>query len=89
MPDIKTRDVVKGAIRTIDKSATAAQRMKDAYIRTKRKAENSVYSSDDSTSEYAADCVSDGAETVLHEAGHQLHRQGKRRLALPRRISPM
>lgn len=78
MPDIKTRDVVKGAIRTIDKSATAAQRMKDAYIRTKRKAENSVYSSDDSTSEYAADCVSDGAETVLHEAGHQLHRQGKK-----------
>lgn len=78
MPDIKTRDVVKGTVKTIDKSATAAQRMKDAYIRTKRKAENSVYSAEDSPSEYAADRVSESAETVLHETGHQLHRRGQK-----------
>ena len=78
MPDIKTRDVVKGTVKTIDKSATAAQRMKDAYIRTKRKAENNVYSVEDSPSEYATDRVSEGAETVLHETGHQLHQQGKK-----------
>lgn len=78
MPDIKTRDVVNGTIRTIDKSVTAAQRMKDAYIRTKRKAENSIYSSEGSPSEYAADHVSEGAETALHETCHQLHRQGQK-----------
>ena len=38
MPDIKTKNVVKGTVKTIDKSAVAAERMKDAYIaqRTKR-----------------------------------------------------
>ncbi len=78
MPDIKTRDVVKSTVKAIDKSSTAAQRMKDAYIRTKRKAENSAHSAEDSPSEYAADRVSEGAETVLHETGHQFHQQGKK-----------
>jgi hypothetical protein len=78
MPDIKTWDVVKGTVKTIDKPATAAQRMKDAYIRTKRKAENSVYSAEDSPSEYAADRISDGTESVLHETGRQLHRHGQK-----------
>lgn len=38
MPDIKTRDVVKGTVKVIDKSAVAAERMKDAMsaLRTKR-----------------------------------------------------
>ena len=40
MPDIKTRDVVKGTVKVIDKSAVAAERMKDAYVRTKDKAEH-------------------------------------------------
>ena len=35
MADIKTRDVVTGTIKAIDKSAVAAERMKDAFIRTK------------------------------------------------------
>ena len=43
MPDIKTRDVVKGTVKVIDKSAVAAERMKNAYIRTKDKAEHSVF----------------------------------------------
>lgn len=32
MPDIKTRDIAKGTIKTIDKSAVAAERMKSAFI---------------------------------------------------------
>lgn len=69
---------MKGTVKTIDKSATAAQRMKDAYIRTKGKAENSVYSAEDSPREYAADHISEGTESVLHETGRQLHRQGQK-----------
>lgn len=42
MPDIKTRDVVKGTVKVIDKSAVAAERMKDAYVRTKDKAEHGI-----------------------------------------------
>lgn len=37
MPDIKTKDVVKGTIKKIDKAAVASQRMKQAYISTKDK----------------------------------------------------
>lgn len=48
MPDIKTKNVVKGTVKTIDKSAVAAERMKDAYIRTKDKAEHGVYSAEGS-----------------------------------------
>ena len=39
MADIKTKDNAKGTIRTIDKAAVATQRMKQAYIATKEKAE--------------------------------------------------
>lgn len=35
MPDIKTRDTVKGTIKTLDKAAVAGERMKEAYVRTK------------------------------------------------------
>ena len=35
MADIKTRDVVKGTIKKIDKAAIAADRMRSAYVQTK------------------------------------------------------
>jgi len=40
--DIKTRDTVKGTIKTLDKATVAGQKMKQAYIATKEKAERSV-----------------------------------------------
>ncbi|MDE6839110.1 MAG: hypothetical protein K2P33_12055 [Acutalibacter sp.] len=75
MPDIKTRDVVKGTVKTIDKSVTATQRMKDAYIRTRKKAEDTAHSDSGTPNEYAVDSVSDSAENVLYETAHQLQRQ--------------
>ena len=39
MADIKTRDAVKGTIKTLDKAAVASERMKSAYAKTKEKAE--------------------------------------------------
>ena len=35
MPDIKTREVVSGTIKALDRSTLAGQRMKDAYVQTK------------------------------------------------------
>lgn len=37
MADIKTRDVVKGTIKKIDKAAIAADRMRSAYVQTKER----------------------------------------------------
>lgn len=63
MPDIKTRDVVKGTIKTLDRSAVLGERMKEAYVRTKEKGENAVNSTDSSVDEYAADQLTGGVDT--------------------------
>ena len=78
VPDIKTKDVLQGTIKTVDRTALAGQRMKDAYIQTKHKAEHSVYSSESNTEEYAADQMTDAASTVAHEAVHQVDVQGQK-----------
>ena len=78
MPDIKTRDVVKGTVKAIDKSAVAAERMKDAYIRTKDKAEQGVFAAEGSPDEYAADRILSGTETAAHEAAHGLDKVGRK-----------
>ena len=76
--DIKTKDVLQNTIKTVDRTALAGQRMKDAYIQTKHKAEHSVYSSESNTEEYAADQMTDAASTVTHEAVHQVDVQGQK-----------
>lgn len=78
MPDIKTRDVVSGTIKTIDRSTLAGQRMKDAYVQAKDKAEHSVYSTESTSEEYASERIMDGASTVAREAVHQVDVQGHR-----------
>ena len=78
MADIKTRDAVKGTIKTIDKSAVAAERMKDAFIRTKEKADHSYYSAENSPEEYAAVRVTGGAEAVTFGATHEFDKHGRK-----------
>ena len=78
MPDIKTRDVVKGTVKAIDKSAIAAERMKDAYVRTKDIAEHGVFAAEVSPDEYAADRILGGTETAAHEAVHGLDKIGRK-----------
>ena len=78
MPDIKTRDAVKKTVKVIDKSAVAAERMKDAYVHTKDKAEHSVFAAESSPEEYAADRTLTGTETTAHKAVHGLDKAGRK-----------
>lgn len=78
MADIKTRDAVKGTIKTIDKAAIASERMKSAYAKTKDKAEQSYYADENSATEYATDRVSGAAERITHEGIHQFDKQGRK-----------
>ena len=78
MPDIKTRDVVKGTIKTLDRSAVLGERMKEAYVRTKEKGENAVVSSDSSADEYAADQLTGGVEAITHEVIYQIDHRGQK-----------
>ena len=78
MSDIKTRDVVKGTVKTLDRAAIAGERMKDAYIRTREKAEQSVSSKESSPAEYAADRLTGSVEAGGYEAARQFDKQGRK-----------
>ena len=78
MADIKTRDAVKGTIKTIDKAAIASERMKSAYAKTKDKAEQGYYAEENSATEYAADKISHTADRVKDEGIHQFNKQGQK-----------
>ena len=78
MADIKTRDAVKGTIKTIDKAAIASERMKSAYVGIKEKAEQGYYADENSATEYAADRISYTADRVKDEGIHQFNKQGQK-----------
>ena len=74
---IKTRVAEKG-IKSIDKAAVASERMKEAYIRTRDKADHSLYAEESSPGEYASDRLSSGMDSVTHEVIHQFDKQGRK-----------
>ena len=78
MADIKTRDAVKGTIKTIDKAAIASERMKSAYVGIKEKAEQGYYADENSATEYAADRISFAADRVKDEGIYQFNKQGQK-----------
>ena len=78
MADIKTRDAVKGTIKTLDKAAIAGRRMKSAYAKTKDKAEQGYYAEENSPTEYAADKVSHASGCIKDEGIHQFNKQGQK-----------
>lgn len=78
MADIKTRDAVKGTIKTIDKAAVASERMKSAYSKIKDKAEQGYYAEEGSATEYAADRVSAASERITNEGVHLFNKQGQK-----------
>lgn len=75
---IKTRVSEKKGIKAIDKAAVASERMKEAYIRTKDKAEHGMYAEEGSPGEYASDRLSAEVDNVTHEAVHQFDKQGRK-----------
>ena len=75
---IKTRLSEKKGIKAIDKAAVASERMKEAYIRTRDKADHSLYAEESSPGEYASDRLSSGVDSVTHEVIHQFDKQGRK-----------
>ena len=53
MANIKTKDVIKGSVKSLDRAAIATERVKQTYISTKEKAEQSMQSDEHSGEEYA------------------------------------
>ena len=84
MADIKTRDAVKGTIKTLDKAAIAGRRMKSAYAKTKDKAEQGYYAEENSPTEYVADKVSHASGRIKDEGIHQFNKQGLKNAQITR-----
>ena len=78
MPEIKTRDAVKGTIKAIDKSAVAAQSMKDTLVKAKEKAERSTRTKENSPEEYAANRITGSTEATVY-GGVQLAKKAARK----------
>lgn len=65
MADIRTRQINKGAIKSLDKAASAADRMRVTYTKTKDRAESMHESDDNSPVSYATDKMRNAAENGL------------------------
>ena len=78
MADIKTRETVKGTIKTLDKAAIAGQKMKQAYIATKDKAEHSVNTNENTAEEYAADKTEAGIDEIAHKGAYAFDKAGQK-----------
>lgn len=74
---IKTKNSTN-VIKTLNKGVNIANRMKNAVSKTKDKAEQGLYSNDNSPTEYASGSISRGSEKVAHEAIHQFDKQGRK-----------
>ena len=55
MVDIKTRDVKKGSIKTLDRAASSMNRLKNETIRSKASEIRGRHNDDESESQYAPD----------------------------------
>lgn len=78
MADIKTRETVKGTIKTLYKAAIAGQKMKQAYIATKDKAEHSVNTNENTAEEYAADKTEAGIDEIAHKGAYSFDKAGRK-----------
>lgn len=78
MAKIKTREVVKGTIKTLDKASVAGERMKQAYINTKEKAEQSTQAIESSAEEYAANKMEVGSESAIFEGINEFDKSGRK-----------
>ena len=78
MADIKTRETVKGTIKTLDKAAIAGQKMKQAYIATKDKSEHSVNTNENTAEEYAADKTEAGIDEIAHKGAYSFDKAGRK-----------
>lgn len=78
MADLKTRRAVKGTVKTIDRAAVAAERLKSAAVRTKDAAERSATPAETSPQEYGAQQIKGTARRCVAETGVQLQKRGQR-----------
>ena len=78
MPDIKLRKVVKGTVKTLDRSKAVAKHTKSADDKARCSTEQSISSRENSAGEYSANRLQDGIEYAAGKAGYRFRKKGER-----------
>ena len=81
MADIKTKESVRGTVKTIDRAAVVSERIKSAAVRTKDTAdtaEKNAAPAETSPQEYGAQQIKDTVRRCVAETGVQLQKRGQR-----------
>lgn len=69
MADIKTRNVVKGTIKTIDKSVVATEKTKDNIVNVKNKSESATNPEEKNANEYATNKITNAGKVIVDNSG--------------------
>lgn len=77
MADIKTRELIKGTIKTIDKGKIAGKRLKSVHAKTKERATENEREQDGSEKDYAFTRVTDVTRDVAREGVYQFDKRGR------------
>ncbi len=81
MADIKTKESIRGTVKTIDRAAVVSERIKSAAVRTKDTAdtaEKNAAPAETSPQEYGAQQIKDTVHRCVAETGVQLQKRGQR-----------
>ena len=81
MADIKTKESVRGTVKTIDRAAVVSERIKSTAVRTKDTAdtaEKNAAPAETSPQEYGAQQIKDTVRRCVAETGVQLQKRGQR-----------
>ena len=73
MPKIKTKEIIKGTIKSIDKSAVALEKTKDVLVDVKEKSEN-TYNGYDNVNDYSSNKI----ESISNRAIDEINKKGKK-----------
>lgn len=77
MRDIKTRDKVNQTVKTLDRAAIAADKFRNATVKSKETAEHTQTTDETSPEEYAVNLVSDKSKIATHRAAVKFNEKGK------------
>ena len=77
MSKIKTKKVIKGTIKAIDKSIVALEKTKDAVVDIKEKSENAYYSNGN-VNEYSSQKVKNSSSKGINENIYKFNNKGKK-----------
>lgn len=78
MPEIRTKDAVKAPVKTLNRAADFAGRIKRDVVRTRQTAENSVDAKENNANEYESDKIQHAADSTAQETVYRTKQVGKK-----------